>query len=463
MQLTSPVFLFLFLPLCLPVLPLCPARYRRTALALLSLAWFLLVHRSAPWSLVQIALVALITCILSALPDRAPRVRCAVGVILPLGILIAARLLAEYAPFDYRYPTGLGMVVLASISVSIDRYRGDAPEREGPLAVLSYLLFFPTMLVGPILRYKQFLYVTDHIAPSRAGFAHGSQLYMLGFVKRIAVAAVLLRAIKSTLLASGGAVPASLLLLLLAMSYLLLVTFLSGTNDMARGLMLMLGLHPSRGRDDSVALLLPHRLLYAMLVSLDRYLQDYVIRPLTAVMPRRSGKLLSAILLFVLTLLFYRTRPEMLLLASPLLLFALLSWNKRRWKHFPRRPIARLLMLAVSVVLLSLPSLGLLLEDPLDTLALIRNAFVAKDTFSFHYLYGTIRDAGYLLACLAVAMLLPVLRCVHVGKWHLPERAVLALRLCVSLAIIAAFAATLIYFFPQFPNYAELPFGSLVI
>ena len=460
MQLTSPVFLFLFLPLSLLVLPVIPPRHRKTALCVLSVLWLLIVNRARPLALVQLLFLPLLVSLLSALPDRMPRVRAAVGIVVPLAALTATRLLAEYAPFPYVYPTGLTVMTLGAVSIAIDRYRGDAPDREGPLSVLTYLLFFPTMLAGPILRYKQFLYVTEHITPNREHFARGAQLYMLGVIKRVAVVAVLMRAVEEMLSISQNSLPPLALLLLLLMAYALLYGFVSGTTNMARGLMSIYGMHPPRGQNGAVPLLLPHRVLYGLLLSLDRYLEDYVTGPLRRHLPARLARPLSVCLIFVLTVLFYRTRAEILLLALPLLLCALLSLRCGHFRRAPRHLFARMLASVFSILCLSILSLGLLLDNPLDVFTLIRTSLTSADHYSFFYLFGAVADARYLAFCLVFVATIPISHYHSILLQHIRPRAAFILRVAVSLLICVLFCMTLLYFLPQFPQYADPVYGS---
>lgn len=461
MQLASPLFMFVFLPLSLLPLLLSQPRHRKGVVAALSLVWLLFVNRNAPAALLPIALLVAVTCLLSALPDRAPRARLACGVVLPLGVLLAARLLTEYAPFAYRYPTGLTMVALAAVSIAIDRYRGDAPEREGPLAVIAYLLFFPTLLVGPILRYKQFLYATEHAVPlSRETVSLGACLFMRGYVKRIALAAVLMRAFSSLYSFGEAALPPLVLLLLLLMAYALLYTFVTGTTDMARGVMALYGIKPPRAQSGAVSLLLPHRVLACMLLPFDRYIEDYLARPLRSRVRGTWGRLLAATLCVCVTVLLYRTRPEALLLALPLFLSAWLSTKLSRWHRFPRRIPARILLSVFSTLSLSILSLGFLLGDPLDVVHLIARSFDGGATYSFYYLFGAIADARYLAPALSVLALSPALHYSSVLTRRMPRSLDLALRAVSASLLILAFIGTVFYFMPQFPTYTAPVYGT---
>ena len=456
MQLTGPLFLYLFLPLSLLLLPFCPARYRKAALSLLSVLWYVLANIGSPLGLLQVAAVILLITLLAILPDGDyPRLRCFFGVAIPLLFLLTARILAEYT-VGYPYPYGITLVSLGGISLSIDRYRGDAPERDKPLDVIGYLLFFPTLTLGPILRYKQYLYITEKIAPSFAAFSRGAQRYMLGLVKRIAGAAVILRAI-GDLLSYGIEFlsPISLLALLL-LAYLFLYFFLSGTVDMAKGLMEIYGLRPPRGIALLCDTVTPHRLLYSMTLSLERYLQDYVTAPIRRRLGGRGGSLLAACAVFAITVLFYRTRPVLLLLALPVLISALLCNSMHRWQRTPHNPLLRLLLSFLSALSLSLFSLGLLLKNPLDLLPLLKNALAGEGSYSIYYIYSALPDGPYIVTVLLILLVGVLLhRFAPAILKKLPRRLVAVLRPLATAALFAAFLVTLFHLLPQFPTYAN--------
>lgn len=462
MRLTDPLFLFIFLPLSLPLLPLCPPRYRKAVLSLISIAFFVLFNLSAPLSLLQIAAVVLLLCLLSALPARFPAaLRCALGVALPLAFLIASRLLAEYAPFPYTYPIGLTMVTLGAISMSVDRYRNDAPEQESPLDVVGYLLFFPVMGLGPVLRYKQYLYVTEHITPGAESFSRGVQLYMLGFVKRMTLAAVLLRALQDIFsYAQGSALPLSLLPLLLLMAYALFYSFVTGTTDMARGLLAMYGVHPPRGQAGLLATPTSNRIFYGMLLSLDRYLEDYVAAPLRRRFRGVFGKLFACVAVFLFTVLFYRTRPEMLLFALPLLVIALASVSLRRWSRVSRNLLLHALCMLLSLLPVALLALALTLKEPLQLFSLFSTTAPAYPTY---YLFGAIPDARYLAMALCLLLLVPLSQLYRVLMHRRSERLRMVCNAVLTVLLFGAFVVTVVYFLPQFPQYADLAYSEFFV
>lgn len=355
------------------------------------------------------------------------------------------------------------MVVLSAISVAIDRYRGDAPERETPLSVLSYLLFYPTMLIGPILRYKQFLYATEHIAPSRKLFSQGALLFMRGYVKRIAVAAVIARMLSALFSLRQTALPPAVLPLLLLLALALLYAFITGTTDMARGLMAMFGMPTPRAQYGMVPQPLPHRMLFSLLLPFERYLEDYVARPIRQRLPNKRAALIATLLTLVCTLLLLRTHPAVLLLALPLLLAVLLSYQTPRYHRTPRNALLRVLLALLSLVLLSLLALGILLDEPLSLFGLFANVFGKGPRYPLQYLFGTVFDSRYLWFIAVFLASLPIAHGGHALLQRLPKRAVFALRCASALLITLCFMATLVYFTPQFPHYADPVYGSFIL
>lgn len=457
MQLTGPLFLFVFFPLSLLFLPFCPPKHRKLALTLLSVLWYVLANLSAPAALLQIFAVVALCTLLAALPDGDySKLRCAAGVILPLVFFVTARLLAEYGPASYPYPMGLTFVTLGAISMSVDRYRGDAPDRDSPLSVVGYLLFFPTLSMGPILRYKQYLYVTEHVSPDVEHFSMGARLYMLGFIKRIAVAAVILRALEE-LLSFGTeifAIPALLMALLLA--FFLLYFFVSGSTDMARGLMAIYGMQPPRGQARVFSATTPSRMLYGTFLSLDRYLEDYVAHPLARRGGGRWGKPLGILLVFACSVLFYRFRPELLLTALPLLVWALLTSRYGRYRHFPKNVALHVLCSLASAFLLSVFALSVVLQEPLDVFSILGAALTSRTTYSFSHVYSAISDLPYLL--IIGVLLAAVLSLQHVWPVlcrRMSGRVRVAMDAVLTLLLMLGFVATLVHFMPQFPQYAD--------
>lgn len=460
MQLTSPAFLFLFLPLSLLYLPLCPPKWRKGVLSILSILWFVLANWQHPLSLIQIGFVVLLITAISLMPgDVMPLFRLVLGVGVPLAVFFTARALAELAPTQYAYPFGLGFVTLGSISLSIDRYRGDAPESEGPLATLGYLLFFPTLTVGPILRYKQYLYVTEHICPSFASFCEGALRYVIGFLKRVAVATVLFACLHPLLYAEDRVLSLPLLLFMLLLAFFFLYYAITGTTDMARGLLQIYGLKPPRGQGYLFSSTNPHRMLSHLLLSFDRFIEDYVGAPLRRLFPGKRGRMLSALAFFLCTLLFYRTRLSLLVVGVPILVTALIATRHGRWKRTVQNRALRLLLSVLSACLLSVLALAMMLDQPLRVISMFVTALTQTGHPLIYQTLASLSYGRYLLWVLPVAIFaLPLSRAMPRLLRRLPTHLQEPARAIGTLICLVTFFLVLVFLYPQFPAYAAMTY-----
>lgn len=465
-RLASPLFTFAFLPLSLLFSPLCPPKHRKSVMALISTLFFLLANFENPLAYLQIGFVVILICILACIPgDTLPRFRLWLGVLLPLALFLAARVLAEVIPQHYTYPLGLGIVCLGAISLSVDRYRGDAPDADHPLAVAGYLLLFPTLSMGPLLRYKQYLHITEQQRPSFAAFSRGATLYMIGYIKRIAVASLLLFSLQSVLsVMQNGLLPPAALLLALFLSYFALYFAVSGTTDMARGLLSIYGLSPTRGQASFFCATAPHRMLYALLLSLDRFLEDYVTTPIRRHLPHRAGKYVAAVAVLLCTLLFYRTHPAVLLAGIPLVISALLTARRGRYIRLPRKRLWRAPLCVLSAAVLSVLSLTVMLEDPFDILSLLSSFWRETGDLGVYHLLVSLSYRHYLMLLFPIlALVMPLYRYAPALTRRLPTKLHTALQALCMLLLFGTFLFSILYLLPQFPQYVELAYRKLLL
>ena len=103
---------------------------------------------------------------------------------------------------------------------------------------------------------------------------------MLGYIKRLAIAAVLMRAIEDILTYAQLALAPFSYCLLLLLALLCFYFYVTGCADTARGLCAMYGIElpADRGRVPFAAA--PHLVFSGTFLSLYNYLQDYIYLPL---------------------------------------------------------------------------------------------------------------------------------------------------------------------------------------
>ena len=89
--------------------------------------------------------------------------------------------------FNIISPLGLSFVVFSSISYIVDVYRGDAPA-AGFLDAALYIAFFPKIVSGPIVLWKDFSHELKSVKPDSELFFTGMNRLCIGFAKKVIIA-----------------------------------------------------------------------------------------------------------------------------------------------------------------------------------------------------------------------------------------------------------------------------------
>jgi len=87
-------------------------------------------------------------------------------------------------------PIGISFFTFHAISYVVDVYRRDATAQKSPVHAALYLLLFPQLIAGPIIRYRD---IADQLARrivSLDDFACGIRRFVIGLAKKVLVANV---------------------------------------------------------------------------------------------------------------------------------------------------------------------------------------------------------------------------------------------------------------------------------
>ncbi|MEJ1978913.1 MAG: MBOAT family protein [Acetobacteraceae bacterium] len=191
MLFTEPLFLFIFLPavfglwLSLPGLRL----------------WLLLAASLVFYAWGEPRFVPVV--IASALLDYALAQRIARGArwALPLGVAANLAVLVYYKYMGFlgatlsltvpavALPIGVSFVVFEKITYLVDVARGLSPAAAGFGRYLAYVMFFPKLLAGPIIKYHEI--EAQFRSPRHARVFDGFARFMLGVIKKVLLADVL--------------------------------------------------------------------------------------------------------------------------------------------------------------------------------------------------------------------------------------------------------------------------------
>jgi len=177
-------------------------------------------------------------------------------------------------------PIGISFFTFHAISYVVDVYRRDATAQKSPVHAALYLLLFPQLIAGPIIRYRD---IADQLARrvvTLDDFAYGVRRFVIGLAKKVLIANVVAGpADKIFGLPSGELSPAHAWLGLVCYTLQIYFDF-SGYSDMAIGLGRMFGFRfPENFRWPYIANSV-QAFWRRWHISLSTWFRDYVYIPL---------------------------------------------------------------------------------------------------------------------------------------------------------------------------------------
>lgn len=321
MVFNSVVFLFCFLPLALLLYYIAPGRAKNAVLLLESLVFYC-------WT--GIEFLPLIACLVvfnylwglltSAARAKLRAVLPLAAVLVNLGVLVyfkyanflidtlnqlASLQLAELEIGDV-LPLGISYYIFKIISYEVDVYTGKVEAERNPLTFAAYVLFFPQLIVGPIVKYRD-MAPQLHKMSGRCTLPqieHGVELFVFGLAKKV-ILADSIGALWTDIIGSGGvglaAVSTPLAWLgILAYSLQLYFDF-AGYSEMSNGLAAMLGFDCAANFD------LPYiagsitEFWRRWHISLSSWFRDYIYIPLGGNRKGQGRQLFNMLLVWAAT------------------------------------------------------------------------------------------------------------------------------------------------------------------
>ncbi len=139
-------------------------------------------------------------------------------------------------------PVGISFFTFQAISYLVDVYRNDVAPERNPIIFGAYLTFFPQLIAGPIVRFKDAIKYYRRPERSIDGAAAGASRFVLGLLKKVVVADTAGR-VADACFALSGSDQTFMTAWIGALAYTLQIYFdFSAYSDMAIGLGLMFGI-----------------------------------------------------------------------------------------------------------------------------------------------------------------------------------------------------------------------------
>ena len=197
-------------------------------------------------------------------------------------------------------PIGISFYTFQTMSYSIDVYRGDAPAQRSPVNFGVYVTLFPQLIAGPIVRYKDVAAQIDGRRAPVDQFALGIRQFVIGLSKKVLIANQM--GLLWDALRPGAAENGALAAWAGILAYTFQIYFdFSGYSDMACGLGNMLGFrfmenfnYPYSSRSITEFWRRWH-------ISLSTWFRDYVYIPLGGNRVRPARMYLNLLAVWFLT------------------------------------------------------------------------------------------------------------------------------------------------------------------
>ena len=257
----SVVFLFCFLPVALLLYYIVPGRAKNAVLLLESIVFYCWGGvRYLPLILILVAVNYIAGLLLGKAKGRAARLAL---LILPAAVSAAALVFFKYTNFLIEtfnqiasaqlstlsfldvLPLGISYYVFKLISYIANVYTGRTEPERDPIAFAAYVMLFPQLMLGPIVKYRDLAPALHNVKNrcSAAQIEAGAEMFVFGLAKKV-ILADSIGALWSDLLAADvGLANVSTPLAwlgILAYSFQLYFDF-AGYSEMSNGLSRMMG------------------------------------------------------------------------------------------------------------------------------------------------------------------------------------------------------------------------------
>ena len=85
-------------------------------------------------------------------------------------------------------PLGISFFTFQALSYVVDVYRKEVPSQKDPLKLISYIILFPQLIAGPIVRYHDVAKQLDERESTTGRFYYGVRRFIFGLSKKVIIA-----------------------------------------------------------------------------------------------------------------------------------------------------------------------------------------------------------------------------------------------------------------------------------
>ena len=294
MALSTPIFLFVFLPFALAGYYLIKIKFSKIFLLIISLLFY---AWGEPVFVLVLCASIFVNYILALLIDRfqqrqfAPRFLIVLSLVCNVGLLFVFKYLAttikginfvsgsHFTVLSLTLPLGISFFTFRAISYMLDVYFQTSKAQKNILNVALYISFFPQLMMGPILKYRDFEQQIQNHECTLDKFSGGAKRFITGFAKKVILADSIGIIVDKAFGQPTGNLPVLLGWLgIIAYLFQLYYDF-SGYTDMAIGLSNMFGFDCAENFDYPYIAKSIGEFWRRWHITLGAWLKDYLYTP----------------------------------------------------------------------------------------------------------------------------------------------------------------------------------------
>ncbi len=198
-------------------------------------------------------------------------------------------------------PIGISFFTFQALSYVIDVYRNDVDAQKNYGKLLLYISFFPQLIAGPIVRYKDIAQEINNRNVNIENIAFGLRRFIAGLGKKVLISNTMALAVDFVFGIEAGDLNI-LSAWIGAIAYIMQIYFdFSGYSDMAIGLGRMFGFHFKENFNYPYIATSIQDFWRRWHISLSTFFRDYVYIPLGGNRKGRLRTVLNKIIVFFLT------------------------------------------------------------------------------------------------------------------------------------------------------------------
>lgn len=196
-------------------------------------------------------------------------------------------------------PIGISFFTFQAMSYVIDVYRGDCDYQKNYFKVLLYISFFPQLIAGPIVKYRDIEEEISNRHQTVEDIEAGIRRFIVGLSKKVLISNALAQMVDQLMPSVDRLGVAAWLP---AIGYTLQIYYdFSGYSDMAIGLGWMFGFHFKENFDHPYASLSIKEFWRRWHISLSTWFKEYVYIPLGGNRKGRMRTIINKYIVFFLT------------------------------------------------------------------------------------------------------------------------------------------------------------------